>query len=160
MYRFLLTPRWLAFHLLVIAAIVAMVNLGFWQLRRLDERQAFNDAVASRIDVPPEPLADVVTPSAPTRTASSGGPSRRPGTYLPDEQFVVVNRSQGGIAGDLVVTPMRSTTAASCSSQRGFVPARPDRRAGAGGRRSRSSAACASRSSGAAASSATGARAS
>ena len=27
-----------------------MVNLGFWQLRRLDERRAFNDAVAARID--------------------------------------------------------------------------------------------------------------
>ena len=42
MYRFLLAPRWIAFHLLVVVGVVAMVNLGFWQLRRMDERQAFN----------------------------------------------------------------------------------------------------------------------
>ena len=50
MYGFLVRPRWIAFHLLVAGAIVLMVSLGFWQLRRLDERQAFNDTVAVRID--------------------------------------------------------------------------------------------------------------
>ena len=44
MYRFLFSPRWLGFHLLVIVGIVTMVSLGFWQLRRLDERKAFNAA--------------------------------------------------------------------------------------------------------------------
>ena len=38
MYRFLFTPRWLGFHLLVIVVIVTMVNLGFWQLRRLNPK--------------------------------------------------------------------------------------------------------------------------
>ena len=67
MYRFLLTPRWIAFHLLVIAGIVLMINLGFWQLRRLDERQAFNAQVTSRIDVPPAPLDDVLGRRRPRR---------------------------------------------------------------------------------------------
>ena len=45
MYRFLLRPRWIAFTLVVATAIAVMINLGFWQLRRLDERREFNDAV-------------------------------------------------------------------------------------------------------------------
>lgn len=39
-------------HLLVAVAVVVMVNLGFWQLRRLDERQDRNDLVASRMAIP------------------------------------------------------------------------------------------------------------
>ena len=48
MYRFLLKPRWIAFHVLVLALMVTMVNLGFWQLRRLDERRAANREVSTR----------------------------------------------------------------------------------------------------------------
>ena len=44
-YRFLISPKWVAFHLLVVALIVAMINLAFWQLRRLDERRQFNAEV-------------------------------------------------------------------------------------------------------------------
>ena len=63
MYRFLFTPKWLAFHLLVVVAIVTMVNLGFWQLRRLDERKEFNATVEARYDEPPVPLDALLTPS-------------------------------------------------------------------------------------------------
>ena len=121
MYRFLFTPRWIAFHLLVVAAIVAMINLGFWQLRRLDERQAFNEAVSSRIDLPPEPLTEVVT----MPNLSLGVEWRSveaTGTYLPDEEFVVVNKSEGGVAGDLVVTPMLLDDGRILLVERGFVP--------------------------------------
>ncbi len=44
------------------------------------------------------------------------------GTYVPDEQFVVVNRSEGGVAGDLVVTPMLLDDGRTLLVQRGFVP--------------------------------------
>ena len=44
-YRFLVTPKWIGFHLLVVVLVVAMINLAFWQLRRLDERRQFNSAV-------------------------------------------------------------------------------------------------------------------
>ena len=44
-YRFLISPKWIAFHLLVAVGVVTMINLAFWQLRRLDERREFNSAV-------------------------------------------------------------------------------------------------------------------
>lgn len=120
MYRFLLTPRWIAFHLLVIAGILLMVNLGLWQLRRLDERQAFNDQVTSRIDVPPAPLDDVLVGADPDdvewRSVEVSG------RYLPDEELRVVNRSQGGIAGDMIVTPLQLDDGRILLVERGFAP--------------------------------------
>jgi cytochrome oxidase assembly protein ShyY1 len=120
MYRFLLRPKWIGFHLLVVAGIVAMVNLGFWQLRRLDQRRDFNAKVEARGELPPEPLDDVL---------ASGPPDEIEwrivtvtGRYLRDEQFLVVNRSQHGRAGDNVVTPMSLDDGRTLIVNRGFVP--------------------------------------
>ncbi len=120
MYRFLLTPRWIAFHLLVIAGIVLMINLGFWQLRRLDERQAFNAQVAARIDVPPASLDDVLTGADPDDVEWRSVMAT--GAYLPEEELRVVNRSQGGFAGDIVVTPLQLEDGRILFVERGFVP--------------------------------------
>lgn len=58
MYRFLARPKWIVFTLVVIGAIVLMVNLSLWQLRRLDDRRAFNDLVAERVAAAPITIAD------------------------------------------------------------------------------------------------------
>jgi cytochrome oxidase assembly protein ShyY1 len=121
MYRFLLRPRWLAFHLLVMAAIVAMVNLGFWQLRRLDERQAFNERVRERIDIAPVPLEDVLA-AASDPAAVEWRAVEATGTYLGDEQVAIVNRSQGGRAGQHVATPLELANGRLLIVDRGFVP--------------------------------------
>jgi surfeit locus 1 family protein len=120
-YGFLFRPRWIAFHLLVIAAIIAMINLGFWQLRRLDERREFNEQVSTRVDLPPEPIDEIVTSTTDPDAVEWRSVQAR-GTYLPDEQFVVVNRSQGGRAGDLVVTPLELDDGRILLVERGFVP--------------------------------------
>ena len=57
-YRFLFSPKWLAFHLLVVVLIVTMVNLAFWQLRRLDERRDFNAQVRANANQPLMPIGD------------------------------------------------------------------------------------------------------
>jgi cytochrome oxidase assembly protein ShyY1 len=121
MYRFLLSPRWLGFHLLVIVGIVTMVNLGFWQLRRLDERKTFNALLSERIAEPPAPLDDVLQPgtdpdSVEWRSVTTSG------TYLPDEQFLVVNRSQDGVGGTMVVTPLQLADGRLLLVERGFEP--------------------------------------
>ena len=60
MYRFLLRPLWILSHLFVIGVVVLMVNLGFWQLRRLDERRTANAEVTSAMALPAEPLSALV----------------------------------------------------------------------------------------------------
>ena len=56
-----LSPKWIAFHLVVIIAAVTLFNLGLWQLRRLDERQTFNAVVEQRFSEPAVAL-DVLVP--------------------------------------------------------------------------------------------------
>ncbi len=55
-FRFLIKPRWLLFTLVVGLAAALMVNFGFWQLRRLEERRSFNALVVARAAADPETL--------------------------------------------------------------------------------------------------------
>jgi surfeit locus 1 family protein len=120
MYRFLLRPKWLGFHLLVVLGIVLMVNLGLWQLRRLDQRQEFNATVEARFDVAAVPLDELLVEGGPDDVEWRQAVAT--GTYLPDEQLVVVNRSQSGRAGQNVVTPLQLDDGRVLVVNRGFVP--------------------------------------
>lgn len=126
MYGFLFRGRWIAFHLLVVAAIIGMISAGFWQLRRLDERQSFNAVIEARYDAEPVPLDQLLPPTGTVpndeleeiewRQATTSG------TYLTDEQLRVVNRSQGGRAGDNIVVPLQLDDGRVLLVNRGFVP--------------------------------------
>ena len=126
MYRFLLRPKWIAFHLLVIGAVVLMVNLGFWQLRRLDERKDFNRDVSSRIERPAAPLDELIPPGTTLDADVLAEVEWRPvsfdGEYLTGEDVLAYNRSQGGIAGVDVLTPMQLDDGRILIVNRGFVP--------------------------------------
>ncbi len=121
MYRFLFKPKWLGFHLLVLALIVLMVNLGLWQKHRLDDRREFNAEVRARSSEPIVPVGDVVNDDTDPadvqwRTVTATG------TYLADEQVVIVNRSQGGVTGVNVVAPLELDDGRLVLINRGFVP--------------------------------------
>jgi surfeit locus 1 family protein len=120
MYRFLLRPRWLAFHLLVLVGVTAMVGAGFWQLDRYNDRRALNQEITERASFPvvelDEVLRDGVDPaSVEWRTV------RVTGEFLGDEQVLVVNRTQGGVAGRNVVTPLLLDDSRAIFVTRGFI---------------------------------------
>lgn len=122
MYRFLFRPKWLLFHVAVVALVVLMVNLGFWQLHRLQDRREFNAEVRARAGEPVVPVEDVVdlgTDAADVqwRTVTASG------RYLADEQVLVVNRSQDGFSGVNVVTPLELADGSIVLINRGFVAA-------------------------------------
>jgi cytochrome oxidase assembly protein ShyY1 len=137
MYRFLLRPKWIAFHLLVIGAVVLMVNLGFWQLRRLDERKDFNRDVSSRIEQVAVPLDDLVPPGTDPDADVLADAEWRPvtfdGVYLTGEDVLAYNRSQGGVAGVDVLTPMELDDGRIVIVNRGFVPQADDAQPAPGG---------------------------
>lgn len=121
MYRFLFKPKWLGFHLLVLALIVLMINLGIWQKHRLEDRREFNAEVRARSSEPIVPVEDVVDDDTDPadvqwRTVTATG------TYLADEQVVIVNRSQGGVTGVNVVAPLELDDGRLVLINRGFVP--------------------------------------
>lgn len=121
MYRFLVRPRWLLFHVLIVGAVVLMVNLAFWQLRRLDERKSFNALVTTNSESVPVPMNEVLT-------AGSESPSlewRRvlvTGTYRSDLALTIVNRAQDGTAGTDSVVPLEVAPNSFVLVNRGFTP--------------------------------------
>jgi cytochrome oxidase assembly protein ShyY1 len=112
-YRFALRPKWILSHLFVIAMVFLMINLGFWQLRRLDQRKAFNEQVRENAHV--QPIA-----------AEPGLPEWRRvtlrGTYRQDSDVLVANRTQNSQPGYWVVTPLERDDGTTVVVSRGFVP--------------------------------------
>lgn len=88
MYRFLIKPKWLLFHLLIVLAMLAMVSLGLWQLRRLHDRRDFNDTVRARTEFTVVPLDELVPAGA---VVDVGPIEYRPvgiiGTYVADLRY-------------------------------------------------------------------------
>jgi cytochrome oxidase assembly protein ShyY1 len=120
MYRFLLSPKWLAFHAICLAGVILMVNLGFWQLNRLDERNEFNAEVGAVIDSEPVPLDVLLADPGTDQEGVEWTPVVASGTYLAD-QIVVFNRSQEGQAGDNVLTALELGGGDLVLVNRGFI---------------------------------------
>ena len=120
MYGFLLRPKWIAFHVLVLVSALLMIRLGFWQLDRLEQRKEFNSAVTERIDQPPVPFDELLDEVAADPKSVEWRPVILAGTWLP-EQITWFNRSQEGIAGDNVLTAI-TTDDSTVIVNRGFVP--------------------------------------
>jgi cytochrome oxidase assembly protein ShyY1 len=121
--RFLLKPRWLLSHLLVVLLIVLMVNLGFWQLRRMDEKQDRNALIEARMDEPVVAVEDLAGPGAGDAAVDEARFRRveASGTYDPAATVVVRNRSQDGTAGAWLVTPLTLASGDQVGVIRGFV---------------------------------------
>jgi cytochrome oxidase assembly protein ShyY1 len=110
--------RWLALAVFVVALAIAFVNLGFWQLARLDQRRAMNSSVVNH-----ESSAAVDFGSVFNHTIVEADQWQRvsvEGTFDPDHQFMVRYRSNGQESGWEVVTPLHTTTGAWVLVDRGF----------------------------------------
>jgi cytochrome oxidase assembly protein ShyY1 len=121
--RFLLAPKWLLSHLLVLALVVVLINLGFWQLRRLDQRRERNAVVEQALEQPPvdprslEPLEVVLARLRPVVATGR----------FTGESTLVANRTVDAIPGVWVVTALRLDDGTQLLVSRGFLPAaQPD----------------------------------
>lgn len=124
MHGFLRRPRWIAFSLLIVVLIVVMVNLGLWQLRRLDHRQHANRAVTQRSSQPAVALTDLVRPTS-DRAALDSVEWREvvvTGTYDMTHEIFVRDRSSNGRAGLHVATPLVLADGSAILINRGWVP--------------------------------------
>jgi len=116
---FVRQPRWLVFHAICLTGVIVMVNLSFLQFRRLDERQDFNALVRARTEQPVAAIEDLDLSLASDVIWRRVGIS---GTYAPQDQVLIVNRSQGGQAGVNVATPLIMSDGRAVIVVRGFVP--------------------------------------
>jgi cytochrome oxidase assembly protein ShyY1 len=102
--RILLSPRWVAVHVLFAAAVVAMAVLGSWQLDSYERQR-------SERELRRQPAVDVAALSAPgdaLPAASVGRNVTVSGTYEPGAEVLVPSRVLAGVAGWYVLAPLRT----------------------------------------------------
>lgn len=100
---------WLRWALLIVFVAVlgtAFVNLGGWQLDRLEQRQTRNATTVANEQAPVRPFAEVYT--RPITDADQWARVEARGTFDADHQFIVRYRSTGDAEGYEVVTPLRT----------------------------------------------------
>lgn len=122
--RFWLRPKWLVGHLLVVVLVVAFVNFGFWQLRRLDERRSANALIEARSSMPVQAVDEVVAAGAGFDDVE-GLAYRRVvarGTYDADASVLVRSRALNGRPGFHVLTPLVTDGGSALVVNRGFAP--------------------------------------
>lgn len=115
--RQFLTPKWILSHVFVLAMIVLMVGLGFWQLQRLDERKQLNTEVRAAIEAEPVALEDVLDGDP-----ADHSPVLVRGTYEPTASLLIANRTHESQAGYWLVTAVRLEDGRRVMVSRGWVP--------------------------------------
>jgi surfeit locus 1 family protein len=128
-YRFLWKPRWILSHIFVLTVVVVFVSLGFWQLRRLDERKTYNALVESRQDLPSVGLDELVPAGSASTADDVDAVIYRPvtvtGTFRPDQEVLIRNRTFDGVPGYWVLTPLVQADGTAVAVNRGWVPYGP-----------------------------------
>ena len=99
--RRLLRPSWIISHIFVIALLVSTVNLGFWQLRRFDERKANNAQIMETTGR--ESVAVNNLSIDKLDKTQSYTPATARGTFDEDRQVYLINRSRDGVPGVEVI---------------------------------------------------------
>jgi cytochrome oxidase assembly protein ShyY1 len=123
-YRFALRPRWILSHLLILLLVIVMINLGFWQLRRLHERKAYNASVRTNEAQAPQPVEGILHVGDPTSVGHTLNFRRisATGTYDTSNEIIVRARTLDGTPGVWAVTPMKLDDGTGVVVLRGFLP--------------------------------------
>jgi surfeit locus 1 family protein len=125
-YRFLLRPLWILSHIFVIGTVILMINLGFWQLGRLDERKASNATIVEAEKPAAVPIAELLPDGVDTSAAAVDEASYRSaivtGVYRVDQQVLIPNRTYNGGAGFWVITPIVQADGTAVVINRGWIP--------------------------------------
>ena len=126
MPRVLGSPRWLLGHVLVVAVCVLFVNLGFWQIQRLEERQLVNIVTASRLAADPLPIEELIAGAGTDLDSLEFRSATLIGEFEPSAEVLVRSQVHEGTAGWHVVTPLVLPDGRAVLVNRGWVPLEMD----------------------------------
>lgn len=123
----ILTPRWLFGHLLALSLVVLFISFGFWQLRRLAQREAYNALLETRLTTQPQLLSELLqrySATVPERTENSVAyrRARATGRFDTANEVLLRSRALDGSPGYHVLTPLRLATGEALLVDRGWVP--------------------------------------
>ena len=120
-YAFLKSPLWIGGIVIALITIVVFVNLGFWQLRRLEERRTVNATIEARSTADPVPLMEAIATFGADPEALAYRRVLVEGVYDQLEEVLVVATTLNGRSGHDVLTPLRSDSV-NIAVDRGWVP--------------------------------------
>ncbi|MEV8638321.1 SURF1 family protein [Streptosporangium sp. NPDC051023] len=123
MYRFLLTPRWLALHVVVLLVIPAFVFLGRWQFGRYEERSTSSNRTTANLATAPVPIERLTAPGGAVPVSDKYRPVTVTGTFDTANQLLVRRRVQDSVLGFYVLTPLRNGDGTGVLVNRGWVKA-------------------------------------
>ncbi|MDH3190281.1 MAG: SURF1 family protein [Acidimicrobiia bacterium] len=115
-------PRWIVAHIAVLLITVVFVNLGLWQLRRLDQVRTENAVAASRYLSPPADLQTLLDSVGEDTESLRYRRVTLTGRYDPDYELLTRNQVYQGIAGFHVITPLVPASGPTVLVNRGWVP--------------------------------------
>lgn len=118
----LLTPRWLTAHVVVVIVAVVFVNLGFWQLRRLDEVRLQNSITESRYLSQPQELSALLSAAGEDYESLEFRRVTVTGDYDADAEVLTRNQVYREQAGFHVITPLVVGGGEAVIVNRGWVP--------------------------------------
>jgi surfeit locus 1 family protein len=121
-YSFVRRPRWLAGHLLALLAIVVFVNMGLWQIRRLHERQAFNQILTTRTTAPAQTIDELLAEYGSDQDALELRSVVVDGEYNVTDEVILLAQSYNGLSGHHVLTPLELGDGRAVIVDRGWVP--------------------------------------
>jgi len=125
-YRFLFTPRWIVAHVIVVMLAITFLSLGFWQLRRLDERRLENQVFLSRFGAPVEDVEALLAAAGADYASLEYHRARITGSFEPEAELLIRSQVYQGRAGFHVLSPLRTTAGLVILVNRGWMPLEMD----------------------------------
>ncbi len=109
-------------HLVVLILVVVFVNLGFWQLRRLEERQLINTVGESRYEAPPVGVEMLLGATGDDVGSLEFRRATATGVFQPEHEVLIRSQVYQGAAGFHVITPLLGEEGSAVLVDRGWVP--------------------------------------
>lgn len=119
--RRLLTPRWIAFTVVVVVLAGVFVQLGRWQLHRLDDRHHRNAITRTNIGAEPAALGAALGGADKVERSNEWRRVTLTGRYDTAHQIVIRYRNVKDRPGFEIVTPLLLTDGSAILIDRGFV---------------------------------------
>ncbi|WP_055566486.1 SURF1 family protein [Streptomyces atriruber] len=124
MYRFLLSRQWVILTLIALVLIPVMIELGFWQLHRHENRVAQNQRISDALAADPVPAETLTSPGHEVPKTDLYRRVSAKGTFDTEHEVVVRRRTNSDDeVGFHVLTPFVLDDGKVLLVNRGWIPA-------------------------------------
>ncbi|WP_350276669.1 SURF1 family protein [Kribbella sp. HUAS MG21] len=117
----IMNVRWIAAALAILVLTAVCVQLGRWQLHRLDEREARNTVTRSNLAAPAAPIDQIVGPQGVVGDQHAWRTAVVTGRYDASKQVILKYRTVRDKPGFEVVTPLILADGKAILVDRGFL---------------------------------------